>query len=127
MRIDQLLWCLRYYKSRSLASIACKKGHVRINNKILKPSKGILPLDVIMLRKNQVNFEFKILDIPKSRIGSKFIDIYRQDLTKKNAFVNKENQNLNKIINRPKGLGRPTKKERREINKFNLEKNDEGK
>jgi len=83
MRIDQLLWCLRYYKSRSLASIACKKGHVRINNKILKPSKDILPLDVIMLRKNQVNFEFKILDIPKSRIGSKFIDIYRQDLTKK--------------------------------------------
>tara|TARA_B100001559_G_C15959694_1_gene375958 strand:+ start:42 stop:413 length:372 start_codon:yes stop_codon:yes gene_type:complete len=123
MRIDQLLWCLRYYKSRSLASIACKKGHVRINNKILKPSKDILPLDVIMLRKNQVNFEFKILDIPKSRIGSKFIDIYRQDLTKKNAFGNKENQ----IINRSKGLGRPTKKERREIDKFNVEKNDERK
>ena len=127
MRIDKYLWCIRLFKTRSIATNACKKGQVRINNKILKPSKDILPLDVIMLRKNQVNFEFKILDIPKSRIGSKFIDIYRQDLTKKNAFENKENQNLNKIINRPKGLGRPTKKERREIDKFNVEKNDEGK
>ena len=118
MRIDQLLWCLRYYKSRSLATSACKKGHIRLNNKILKPSREILPLDEILVRKNQINYEFKVLDIPKSRVGAKIIDVYRQNLTKNNAFDNKEKQNLNKIINRNQGLGRPTKKNRREIDNF---------
>ena len=118
MRIDQLLWYLRYYKSRSLATNACKKGHVRLKNQILKPSRDILPLDLVLVRKDQINYEFKVLDIPKSRVGAKIVDIYRQDLTKKNAFENKESQGLNKIINRIRGLGRPTKKDRREIDEF---------
>tara|TARA_B110000495_G_C22983294_1_gene578258 strand:+ start:63 stop:434 length:372 start_codon:yes stop_codon:yes gene_type:complete len=122
MRIDQLLWYLRYYKSRSLATNACKKGHVRLKNQILKPSRDILPLDLVLVRKDQINYEFKVLDIPKSRVGAKIVDIYRQDLTKKNAFENKESQGLNKIINRSRGLGRPTKKDRREIDEF---KNDD--
>ncbi len=118
MRIDQLLWFLRYYKSRSIATNACKKGHIRLNNQILKPSREILPLDEILVRKNQINYEFKVLDIPKSRVAAKIIDIYRKDLTKNNAFDNKEKQNLSKIINRNQGLGRPTKKDRREIDNF---------
>lgn len=118
MRIDQLLWYLRYYKSRSLATNACKKGHVRLKNQILKPSRDVLPLDLVLVRKDQINYEFKVLDIPKSRVGAKIVDIYRQDLTKKNAFENKESQDLNKIINRSRGLGRPTKKDRREIDEF---------
>lgn len=118
MRIDQLLWYLRYYKSRSLATNACKKGHVRLKNQILKPSRDILPLDLVLVRKDQINYEFKVLDIPKSRVGAKIVDIYRQDLTKKNAFENKESQGLSKIINRIRGLGRPTKKDRREIDEF---------
>ena len=118
MRIDQLLWYLRYYKSRSLATNACKKGHVRLKNQILKPSRDILPLDLVLVRKDQINYEFKVLDIPKSRVGAKIVDIYRQDLTKKNAFENKKSQGLNKIINRSRGLGRPTKKDRREIDEF---------
>ncbi len=118
MRIDHLLWCLRYYKSRSLATSACKKGHIRLNNKILKPSKDILPLDIICVRKNQIQFKFKVLDEPKSRVGAKIVDIYRQDLTNQSAFDQKLNQNLSKIINRDKGLGRPTKKDRREIDDF---------
>jgi len=118
MRIDQLLWYLRYYKSRSLATNACKKGHVRLKNQILKPSRDVLPLDLVLVRKDQINYEFKVLDLPKSRVGAKIVDIYRQDLTKKNAFENKESQGLNKIINRSRGLGRPTKKDRREIDEF---------
>jgi len=118
MRIDQLLWYLRYYKSRSLATNACKKGHVRLKNQILKPSRDILPLDLVLVRKDQINYEFKVLDLPKSRVGAKIVDIYRQDLTKKNAFENKESQGLSKIINRIRGLGRPTKKDRREIDEF---------
>ena len=118
MRIDQLLWYLRYYKSRSLATNACKKGHVRLKNQTLKPSRDILPQDLVFVRKDQINYEFKVLDLPKSRVGAKIVDIYRQDLTKKNAFENKESQDLNKIINRSRGLGRPTKKDRREIDEF---------
>lgn len=118
MRIDQLLWYLRYYKSRSLATNACKKGHVRLKNQTLKPSRDILPQDLVLVRKDQINYEFKVLDLPKSRVGAKIVDIYRQDLTKKNAFENKESQDLNKIINRSRGLGRPTKKDRREIDEF---------
>lgn len=119
MRIDQLLWCLRYYKSRSLATIACKKGNVRLNNQILKPSRDILPLDQILVRKDQINYEFKVLDMPKSRVSAKILDIYRLDLTKKIAFKNREHQILTKVNNRNKGTGRPTKKERREIDDFN--------
>ena len=118
MRIDQLLWCLRYYKSRSLATNACKKGYVRLNKQALKPSKDILPLDIISIRKSQFYLEFKVLDIPKSRVGAKIVDIYRQDLTSKDAFNQNEIQNLSKIISRTKGLGRPTKKDRREIDEF---------
>ena len=77
MRIDLLLWCLRLYKSRSMASNACKKGHIRLNDKILKPSRDILTQDIISVRKNQINYRIKILDIPKSRVGAKIIDIYR--------------------------------------------------
>lgn len=119
MRIDQLLWCLRYYKSRSLASTACKKGHVRLNNHIIKPSKDILPIDIIQVRKNQINFEFKVLDIPLSRVSAKIIDIYRKDLTKKSAFNHKDIQKLGANNYRIKGLGRPTKKDRRKIDEFN--------
>ena len=118
MRIDQLLWFLRYYKSRSLATNACKKGHARLNSEILKPSRDVLPLDVISIRKNQIHFKFKVLDIPKSRVSAKIVDIYRQDLTSKNAFDQKLNQSLNKTVERDQGLGRTTKKDRREIDGF---------
>lgn len=122
MRIDLLLWCLRLYKSRSMASNACKKGHIRLNDKILKPSRDILTQDIISVRKNKINYRIKILDIPKSRVGAKIIDIYRQDLTEGDAHKNIEKQNLAKTTQRSKGLGRPTKKDRREIDEFKKDK-----
>lgn len=118
MRIDQYLWCVRYFKSRSLASQACRKGAIKINNATVKPSREVLPLDRIEVRKEQIWYQMTVLDIPKSRVGSKLVDIYRQDTTPKTAFEQKEMQALDAFQPREKGLGRPTKKDRRSMEGF---------
>ena len=118
MRIDQYLWCVRYFKSRSLASQACRKGAIKINNATVKPSREVLPLDRIEVRKEQIRYQMTVLDIPKSRVGAKLVDIYRQDTTPKTAFEQKEMQALDAFQPREKGLGRPTKKDRRSMEGF---------
>ena len=116
MRVDKYLWCVRYYKTRNQASIACKKGHVRVNGDIVKPSKEVYATDKIELRKNQVNYQVTVLDIPKNRVGAKIVDIYRLDTTPKSAFETQELLKLAKDYYRKKGSGRPTKKDRRDLN-----------
>ena len=118
MRIDQYLWCLRYYKSRNQASLACKQGHVRSGEQIVKPSREVLIGDKIKVRKNQIWHELLVMDIPKSRIGAKLVDIYRQNITPKNAFENAKIQYIFKGLNREKGRGRPTKKDRRDMDDY---------
>lgn len=115
MRVDQYLWRLRYFKSRSKASEACKKGHVRIEDIIVKPSHNIFIGDKIKVRKNQIWYELAVLDNPKSRVGAKLLNLYREDRTKKDAFKNAEIQANSKVLERDKGTGRPTKKDRRKI------------
>lgn len=118
MRIDKYLWSTRYYKTRNMASEACKKGHVRINGKTVKPSREVYKLDEIIVRKNQINYELSVLDVPSSRVSAKLVDIYRKDTTPKEAFQNHELIQLNKNHYRQKGEGRPTKKERRDIDDY---------
>jgi len=121
MRIDKYLWCVRYYKTRTLATIACKKGHVKINNDITKPSREIFIFDKIGLRKNQINYQFTINNIPSSRVGSKLVQNYRTDFTLKEQFNVLELLKYSKDYYRIKGVGRPTKKDRRDIDDFNDE------
>ena len=118
MRIDKYLWCIRIYKTRSLATEACKKGHVRINNDSSKPSKLVYNGDKLTIRKDQINFEIEVLDIPKNRIGAKLVDIYRKDITPKEAFEKLELLKYSKDYYRKKGAGRPTKKDRRELDEY---------
>ena len=118
MRVDQYLWCLRYFKSRSKASEACKKGHVRIENKIVKPSRDIFVGDEIKVRKNQIWHELAALDTPKTRVGAKLVNLYRENRTPKDAFENVEMQANTKVLERDQGTGRPTKKDRREIDEY---------
>ena len=118
MRIDKYLWSTRYYKTRNMASEACKKGYVRINGKTVKPSREVYKLDEIIVRKNQINYELSVLDVPSSRVSAKLVDIYRKDTTPKEAFQNHELLQLNKNHYRQKGEGRPTKKERRDIDDY---------
>jgi len=124
MRIDQYLWALRYFKSRSISSKACKKGQVKVNDQVAKPSREIFPTDKIIVRKEQVNLSLEVLDIPKSRIGAKLVDIYRVNTTPRNAFKQNELQSLAQDYYREKGEGRPTKKDRRELDNYAEEPNE---
>ncbi len=118
MRIDKYLWCTRYFKTRSIATDACKKGHVKINKKNVKPSKEVFVGEKIQVRKNQINYEFLVLDSPKNRVGAKLVDLYRKDITPKEAFENQELLKFAKDYYRKKGEGRPTKKDRRDIEDY---------
>ena len=118
MRIDKYLWCMRYYKTRTLATTACKKGQVRINQDIAKPGREVQAQDIIELRKDQINYKLTVNDIPESRVGAKLVDIYRTDITPKEQFEAKELLKYSKDYYRKKGSGRPTKKDRRDIDDF---------
>lgn len=121
MRIDKYLWCTRYFKTRNIATEACKKGHVKINDSTVKPSKMIFPGEKIVLRKNQINYEFLVIDIPANRVGAKLVDIYRKDITPKEQFEKLDILKYSKDYYRKKGTGRPTKKDRRDLENYNDE------
>jgi ribosome-associated heat shock protein Hsp15 len=118
MRIDKYLWCIRYLKTRNIATNACKKGSVRVNGDIVKPSRDVYAGDKITLRKEQINYEIEVLDLPESRVGAKLVDIYRKDNTPKEAFETNEMLQYAKTYYRNKGIGRPTKKDRRDLDDF---------
>ena len=118
MRIDKFLWCVRYFKTRSLATNACKKGMVKVNNQVVKPSREVYPNEKITVRINQVNYRFIIIKIPKGRIGAKLVDIYRTDNTPKSEFEAQELLKYSNDYYRTKGEGRPTKKSRRDIEDY---------
>ena len=118
MRIDKYLWCIRVFKTRSLATAACKKGQVKIELKNVKPSKEVFGNELIIVRKNQINYQIKVLDLPESRVGAKLVSIYRKDVTPKEEFEKTELLKYSKDYYRKKGAGRPTKKDRRDIDDY---------
>ncbi|WP_296385139.1 S4 domain-containing protein [Winogradskyella sp.] len=118
MRIDKYLWCVRYYKTRSIATQACKKGQIKVNESVVKPSREVYPTDKIELRKDQIVYQLTVNDIPPNRVGAKLVDIYRVDTTPKEAFEAKALLKYSKDYYRKKGTGRPTKKDRRDIDDF---------
>lgn len=118
MRIDKYLWCIRYCKTRSIATNACKKGQVKVNDQVVKPSRDVYPTDTIEFRKDQINYKIIVNNLPESRVGAKLVDIYRTDVTPKEAFEAKELLKYSKEYYRKKGVGRPTKKDRRDIDDF---------
>ena len=118
MRIDKFLWCVRYYKTRSIATEACKKGHIRVNGQITKPSREIYIMDKIEVRKEQINYQLEVNEIPPNRVSAKLVALYITDTTPKEAFEAKALLKYAKDYYRKKGAGRPTKKDRRDIDDF---------
>lgn len=118
MRIDKYLWAVRYYKTRSLATDACKKGQVKINGSNVKAAKEVFTGEQLTVRKNQINYELEIIDLPKSRVGAKLVDLYRKDKTPKEQLEAAELLKYSKDYYRKKGSGRPTKKDRRDIDDY---------
>ncbi|AWA29925.1 RNA-binding protein [Flavobacterium magnum] len=121
MRIDKYLWCVRYYKTRNMVTEACKKNQVTVNGALAKPSKEVFPGDKITFRKEQITHIVSVLDIPPSRVGAKLADIYRKDETPPEAFAQLEMMRLSKEHYRRTGDGRPTKKDRRDLEDYGLE------
>lgn len=121
MRVDKYLWCVRYYKTRSMVTEACKKNHITVNGQVAKPSKEVFPTDKITFRKDQITYIITVLDIPSNRVGQKLVDVYRKDETPEEAFEHFEMMKLSKEHYRKHGDGRPTKKDRRDLDNINFE------
>ena len=121
MRIDKYLWCVRYYKTRSMVTEACKKNHVTVNGQVAKPSKEVFATDKITFRKDQITRIITVLDVPESRLGAKLVDIYRKDETPEESFEHLELLKLSKQHYRKNGEGRPTKKDRRDLEDYGEE------
>jgi len=118
MRLDKLLWCVRYYKTRSIATEACKKNRIKVNGEVAKASREVVPSDVIEVRKDQIDYRFEILQIPKSRIGAKLVSLHIVDKTPKEELEKLELRKLSQDYYRERGEGRPTKKDRRDLDEF---------
>lgn len=118
MRIDKYLWCVRYYKTRNMVTEACKKNHVTVNGNVAKPSKEVFPGDKVTFRKDQITHIITVLDVPANRVGAKLVDVYRKDETPAESFAHLEMLKLAKEHYRKTGVGRPTKKDRRDLDDF---------
>jgi ribosome-associated heat shock protein Hsp15 len=118
MRIDKYLWCVRYYKTRNMVTEACKKNQVTVNGVVAKPSKEVFPSDKITFRKDQITRIVTVLDIPPNRVGPKLVDMYRKDETPAESFEHLELLKLSKEHYRRTGEGRPTKKDRRDLDEY---------
>lgn len=121
MRVDKYLWCIRYYKTRNMVTEACKKNHITVNGQVAKPSKEVFPTDKITFRKDQITHTITVLDIPQNRVGAKLVEIYRKDETPIESFQHLELLKLSKEHYRKHGEGRPTKKDRRDLEDFSLD------
>ena len=123
MRIDKFLWATRFFKSRSLAAISCKKGNIKLNGIKAKASKEVYISDEILVRKNQIFYNIMKIDLPNNRISNKKISNYYKNIETQEM---KEKKNLivaNKILKTPKSERKPTKKNRRELISFLENKN----
>lgn len=118
MRIDKFLWCVRFYKTRSIAADEIKKNRVSLSGQTVKSSREVREGDVIKIRKNQIDYQMKVIQIPKSRIGAKLVPLHIQDKTDKEQYEILKLRNLSQEHYRNRGEGRPTKKDRRDLDDF---------
>lgn len=117
-RIDKWLWAVRIFKTRSQASEACKKGHVSIGNLPVKSSRLIRPGDLVNVRKTPIVRNYKVLDVAEKRMSAKLAENFVSDITPPEQLEILEIQKNMSWFEREKGTGRPTKKERRELDDF---------
>lgn len=118
MRIDKFLWAVRVYKTRSMASGAIRNGRVSIDDNEVKASREVKIGDKISIRLHAFTKTIEIKDLPKSRMGAKLVKNYLIDHTPESEYHKLQMTREKLVFQRPKGLGRPTKKERRELDGF---------
>lgn len=118
IRIDKWVWAVRIYKTRSQATDACRKGHVSIGDITVKPSRMVHIDEIVKVRKSPITRSFKILALAEKRMSAKLVFDFMEDVTPAEEVELQEMQKNMKWISRDRGTGRPTKKDRREIDDF---------
>lgn len=120
-RVDKWLWAARIFKTRTIAAAACKKGQVSMHGAQLKPSRTIKVGDIIDVRKPPITYSFKVLQAIEKRVGAKLIPEILENVTTPDQFELLEMSRISGFVNRAKGTGRPTKKDRRSMEEFTNE------
>lgn len=123
-RVDKWLWAARIFKTRSIASQACKKGQVSLQGVQLKPSRMVRVGDVVNVRKPPITYSFRILQAIENRVGAKLIPEVLENVTSPEQYELLEMSKISGFVNRARGTGRPTKKERRSLDAFVQEEAD---
>lgn len=117
-RIDKWLWAARIFKTRSIAADACKNGRVTIYKQCVKPSHTIKEDDVISVRKPPITYSFRVLKTIEQRVGAKLLPEIYENVTPADQYELLEMSRISGFVNRARGTGRPTKKERRALDAF---------
>lgn len=118
VRIDKWLWAMRIFKTRTIATEACKKGRVLMGGVAVKPSRTIKVGDTISVRKPPVTYSFLVKALAQNRLGAKLVPEYMENITPKSELDLLDVVRISGFIDRRKGLGRPTKREGRELAEF---------
>lgn len=118
VRIDKWMWATRIFKTRTIAVEACKKNRVMVNDVIAKPSRMIKKGDIIQVRKPPITYSFKVLELTSNRIGAKLVPDYLENITPPEQYEILELNKISGFVDRARGTGRPTKKDRRDLDSF---------
>lgn len=117
-RLDKWLWAARIYKTRSLASYACKNGRISINGAQAKPSRAVKPGDEVSVKKSPVTYKFLVKQAIEKRIGARLLPEVLENITPPEQYEILEMNRISGFIDRARGTGRPTKKDRRALDEF---------
>lgn len=118
VRIDKWLWAVRIFKTRTIAAEAIKKGRVIVGGVAVKPSRMIRVGDVVQVRKPPVTFSFKVLALSDKRMGAKLVPQFMENITPLDQYELLELNKISGFVDRQRGTGRPTKKDRRDLEQF---------
>lgn len=127
VRVDKWLWAMRIFKTRTLAAEACKKGRITLgegDGVLAKPSRLIKAGDIVNVRKPPITYTFRVKALTENRLGAKLVPDYLENLTPQSQYDLLEVVKISGFVDRRKGLGRPTKKEGRELQRFTDEAGD---
>lgn len=119
-RIDKWLWAVRIFKTRTIAAEACKKGRVSINGSFVKASRMIKVGDIIQVKKAPITYSFKVLQAIEKRVGAKLVPDVMENVTTPDQYELLEMSKISGFVDRARGTGRPTKKDRRSIEDFTI-------
>ncbi|MDE7181372.1 MAG: RNA-binding S4 domain-containing protein [Muribaculaceae bacterium] len=117
-RIDKWLWAMRVFKTRTIATDACKKGRVSVGGVAVKPSRAIKVGDVIDVKKPPITYTFRVKALAPNRLGAKLVPEYLENITSPAQYELLEMTRISGFVDRRKGLGRPTKRDSRELSRF---------